>query len=80
MYQIRPGRGRDKIGRVGGTGDGEESCSPGLQVVKVQGGRACDYPIEIAGEHFGSFDALSPAKGAAEVVRFLVILAVEEIG
>ena len=80
MYQIRLGGRRDEIGRVGRTGDGEESCSPGLQVVKVQGGRACDYAIEIAGEHFGSFNALSPAKGAAEVVRFLGVLAVEEIG
>ena len=79
MYQIRPRRRRDEIGRIGRTGNGEESCSPGLQVVEVQGGRACDDAIEIAREHFGSFDALSPAKGTAKVIRFLVTLAIEEV-
>ena len=80
MYQIRPGRRRDEIGRVGRTSNGEKSCSPGLQVVEVQGWRACDYAIEVGREHFGSFDTLSSAKGAAQVVGFLVILAIEEVG
>lgn len=80
MYQGRPRCRRNKIGRIGGTGDGKETCSPGLQIVEVQGRRACYNAIEITRKHVSGFYALTPSKGASEVIGLLISLVIEEVG
>ena len=79
MYQGFPGRRGYESGGIGRPGDGKEACSPGLQVVEVQGRRSGHNAIEITRKHFGGFDPLTPAEGASKVIGSPVLFIVEEV-
>lgn len=72
MDQSRPSRRRNKIRGSNWTGDGEETGSPGDEIVEVYCWRSDDDAVEIMRKHLGGFDALTAAKRASQVVRFTV--------
>jgi hypothetical protein len=75
--QAGPSRRCDEVGGADGAGDGEEACSPGDEVVEVDGGGSGDNAVEIVGILFRGSDALSSTERASDVVGLVVLASVK---